>query len=176
MKRLAASLALAVALSLLPAQAASADTLDLTAGVFPDDQLAALSSTGHGFAVGGGTTATGTHFAFSAHCKDAINGCSPGLGQTAPSGYAIVRDPALGEAQGHVCAMDVQASPLADFWIDVEKGSGTLGSYPTLFFVVTDGGQPPSGADEFGVGVSSGCPAMDIAVPDVVTQGNIVVK
>jgi hypothetical protein len=81
----------------------------------------------------------------------------------------------LGKAQGHVCAAGVQA-PLAFFWIDVEKGSGTLGSFPTLFFAVRDGGQPPSGADEFGVGVSAGCPSMDIAVPNVVTQGNIVVK
>jgi hypothetical protein len=46
MKRLAASLALAAALALLPAHAASADILDLSAGVFPDDELAALSSSG----------------------------------------------------------------------------------------------------------------------------------
>jgi hypothetical protein len=67
MKRLAASLAL------LPAQTASAD-IDLTAGVFPDDQLAALSSTGHGFGVGGGTTATGTQFAFSASARTSSKG------------------------------------------------------------------------------------------------------
>jgi hypothetical protein len=37
MRRLGASLVLAAVLALLPAQAASADVLDLSAGVFPDD-------------------------------------------------------------------------------------------------------------------------------------------
>jgi hypothetical protein len=183
MKRLAASLALAVALSLLPAQAASADTLDLTAGVFPDDQLAAQGSTGDPFAVGGGTTATGTHFAFSAHCKAATGLCDPTVtGEPAPSGYAVVSDPALGEAQGHVCAAGVQAplaeAPFAEVAIVVEKGSGTLGSFPFLVFGAVDNG-PPSGPapDLFGIpqGLADCGFVMGFELAPVV-QGNIVIK
>ena len=173
MKKLTASLALAAALTLLPAQAASADVLDLSAGVFPDDQLAALSSSGGSFAVGGGTLG-GTlffpaeeHFAFSAH-----------LGPNGPSGYAVVSSPTLGEAQGHVCAYrpGPAGSRAASFFINVERGSGPLGGFPNLEFLAVD--NSPSGApDLLEVGVASLC--SDITEPTPappVVQGNIVVK
>src|SRR5437870_1453832 len=54
MKKLAVLLALAAALVLAPARAAPADILDLSAGVFPDDQLALFSQGSDPFAVGGG--------------------------------------------------------------------------------------------------------------------------
>jgi hypothetical protein len=173
MKKLLASLT--VALALLPAQTASADILNLSAGVFPDDEFAALSSTGDPFAVGGGTTATGTHFAFSAHCKN-TNGQCFFAGQPAPSGYAVVSDPVLGQAQGHVCGAIVVGSTAA-FDIVVEKGSGFLGSSPLVSFRVIDGGQPPSGADTISVAAPpQDCRSLIIHADQVVTQGNIVVK
>jgi hypothetical protein len=173
MKRLGASLVLAAALALLPARAASADILDLSAGVFPDDELAALSSSGDPFAVGGGSlgvTMSGTqpHFAFSAH-----------LGANGPSGYAVVSDPALGEAQGHVCLYQALANNAAEFWIDVEKGSGFLGSGSNVHLVAFDfGGEPPSGApDELDIVQAEGCGApIGGGVGGFVVQGNIVVK
>jgi hypothetical protein len=152
----------------LPAQAASADILNLTAGVFPDDQLSALSSTGDPFAVGGGTVgnASGTHFAFAAH-----------LSPNGPSGYAVVSDPALGEAQGHVCAYLPATTNDARFSINVEKGSGFLGSVSNLDFVVEDGGEPPSGADLFVVEAALGCQGQAHGgTGGPVVQGNIVVK
>jgi hypothetical protein len=168
MKRLGVLIALAAAFALLPVHAASADILDLSAGVFPDDELAALSSSGDPFAVGGGTLATGTHFAFSAH-----------LGPNSPSGYALVSDPTFGEAQGHVCAYYPQPDPReAEFSIVVEKGSGTFGSFSSLVFHASDfGGEPPSGApDELFVGVSS-CGSVDPPLTGgPVVQGNIVVR
>jgi hypothetical protein len=166
MKKLLASLALAAALTLLPAQAASADILDLSAGVFPDDQLAALSSSGGSFAVGGGTllVPAGEHFAFSAH-----------LGPNGPSGYAVVRSPTLGEAQGHVCAYR-PGSGAASFFINVERGSGFLGGFPNLEFLAVD--NSPSGASDI-LGVDPASLCADITEPTLaspVVQGNIVVK
>ena len=167
MKRLAASLTLAAALALLPAQAASADILNLTAGVFPQDELTTLSSTGDPFAVGGGTSAIVTHFAFSAH-----------LSSKGPSGYAVVSDPDLGEAQGHVCAYLPATTNGARFSINVEKGSGFFGGLSNLNFTVEDGGEPPSGADLFGVQATTSCGGPDLfgGAGGPVTQGNIVVK
>jgi len=171
MKKLAASLALTAALALLPAQAASADILDLSAGVFPDDELAALSSSGDPFAVGGGTLGnpSGTHFAFSAH-----------LGPNGPSGYAVVSDPVFGEAQGRVCRVGMFViSHEARFSIEVEKGSGTLGSFPFLVFGAADNeGEPPTGtlADFLVVAPGSVCGGGFIFLSSEVDQGNIVVK
>jgi hypothetical protein len=173
MKKLLASLV--SVLVLLPAQAASADILNLSPGVFPDDQLAALSSTGDPFAVGGGSAGT-LHFAFSAHCSAA--NCF-GLATTDISGYAMVSDPTLGEAQGHVCAYG-HGSRTAAFEIVVEKGSGFLGSLGSLVLTVQDfGGEPPNGTvpDELSV---FGGPACSGVFPFLgggpVVQGNIVVK
>jgi hypothetical protein len=173
MKKLLASLVAVFAL--LPAQAASADILNLSAGVFPDDQLAALSATGDPFAVGGGTVGI-THFAFSAHCKSATGVCPADSGTA--SGYAVVSDPLKGEAQGHVC--EYRAYPdQAHFWVVVEKGSGTLGSFPVLAFIASDfGGEPPNGGpDEL---IISGGPFCGTRFSPLaggaVVQGNIVVK
>ena len=167
MKKLTASLALAAALTLVPAQAASADVLDLSAGVFPDDQLAALSSSGGSFAVGGGTLLfpAGEHFAFSAH-----------LGPKGPSGYAVVSSPTLGEAQGHVCAYTPLGSRAASFLINVERGSGPLGGFPNLEFLAVD--NSPSGApDLLEVDLASLCSDTTEPTPaSPVVQGNIVVK
>jgi hypothetical protein len=168
MKRLGASLALAAALALLPAQTASAD-IDLAAGVFPDDQLAALSASGHPFAVGGGLSSTGDHFAFSAR-----------LSPNGPSGYAVVRNPALGEAQGHVCAYNPQAVPsnFASFVIVVEKGSGFYGSVSNLQFFVGDNGEPSSGPPDllaFGPTIG-GCTTGGEPPIGAVIKGNIIVR
>jgi hypothetical protein len=175
MKKLLASLVAVFAL--LPAQAASADILNLTAGVFPDDQLAALSSTGDPFAVGGGT-ADITQFAFSAHCKSATGTCSSS--GTAPSGYAVVSDPTLGEAQGHVCAYRTLTTIQAEFWVVVEKGSGILGSFPVLDFIASDlGGEPPNGVpDELIIRGADLCggSSSGFTGSGPVFQGNIVVK
>jgi hypothetical protein len=174
MKRLAASLVLATALALLPAQAAPADITYLSAGVFPDDELAALSSSGDPFAVGGGTVGT-TQFAFSAHCATAF--CAPDSGTA--SGYAVVSDPTLGEAQGHVCSYFTPSTKVAVFSIDVEKASGVFGLTPALFFLAEDlGGQPPSStADEMEIRGTDGCgvPVVPLTSGPVV-QGNIVVE
>jgi hypothetical protein len=174
MKKLLASLVAVFAL--LPAQAASADILNLSAGVFPDDQLAALSSTGDPFAVGGGTAVT-TQFAFSAHCKSAIGGCPADSGTA--SGYAVVSDPTLGEAQGHVCEYRTLTTIQAEFWIVVEKGSGFFGSFPVLIFRASDlGGEPPNGIpDELEIqgALSCGHAGVGLTGGDVV-QGNVVVK
>jgi hypothetical protein len=174
MKKILASLVAVFAL--LPAQAASADVLNLSAGVFPDDQLAALSSTGDPFAVGGGTAGI-TQFAFSAHCKSATGVCPPDSGTA--SGYAVVSDPLKGEAQGHVCAYRTGTPDQAQFWIVVEKGSGTLGSFPALDFLAGDfGGEPPNGSPD--VLIISGvpfCPTSSSPLTGgAVVQGNIVVK
>jgi hypothetical protein len=176
MKKLLASL---VALfALLPAQAASADVLNLSAGVFPDDQLAALSSTGDPFAVGGGT-ADITQFAFSAHCKSATGTCSSS--GTAPSGYAVVSDPTLGEAQGHVCAYrTLTTNPnQAQFWFVVEKGSGSFGFFPFLDVIASDVGGPNGSPDDLFVsplGAPSCGAGSATFTGGPVTQGNIVVK
>jgi hypothetical protein len=167
MKRLAASVA--VALALLPAQAASAGTLDLTAGVFPDDQLALLSQGSDPFAVGGGRIGV-THFAFSAH-----------LGPNGPSGYAVIRsdNPAIGSAQGEVtCYRRNTPDFSAGFGIHVKKGSGLLGSAGDLTFDAIDSGGP-SGLPDFltisrdlGPGICGG----NFIAGGPVIQGNIVVR
>jgi hypothetical protein len=180
MRRLAALFALAAALALLPAQAASAETLKLTAGVFPTEQLTALSSSDDPFAVGGGTTAPGgVHFAFSGHCKSATGVCEPGSGTA--SGYAVVSDPVRGEAQGHVCAMEVVGPPpvpFAGIGVVVEKGSGFLGSLPYLFVLAADfGKEPGSLPDLFAAEPLPECVTSQKEPPlEPVVQGNIVVK
>jgi hypothetical protein len=174
MKKLAVLVSLAVVLALVPAQAASAnlDVLDSSAGAFPEDEFAALSSGGHRFAAGGGSLAVrGTNFAFSAH-----------LGPDGPSGYAVVNDPTDGEAQGHVCPAGMIFLPgaVAQFWIQVEKGSGTLGLFPFLQVTAADnGGKPPTGAvpDSLVVQGASACTfpgTFGFGAP--VDQGNIVVN
>jgi hypothetical protein len=165
-RRHAVVLALAAALALVPAQAASADILDLSAGVFPDDQLAALSSSGDPFAVGGGTAET-VHFAFSAH-----------LGPNGPSGYAVVSDPALGEAQGNVvCFNEIVPGQQVVFFIEKQKGSGFFGAQPFLAILAADFGKSPVG-DFFDARPATlpppTCNFDNISRP--VTQGNIVVK
>jgi hypothetical protein len=160
MKRLTAALALAAALALVPAQAAPATVLDLTAGVFPDDQFTALNSSGDPFAVGGGTTTAGTHFAFSAHLTS----------KGRPSGYAVVKDPTFGEAQGHVCSYFPMGAKEAEFFIVVEKGSGTLGSLQNLFFIVRDN------PDSFVLGEADGCTFAVSGFGATLARGNIVVK
>jgi hypothetical protein len=167
MKKLAASLALTAALALLPAQAASADILDLTAGVFPDDELAALSSTGDPFAVGGGTAGT-LHFAFSAH-----------LGPNGPSGYAVVRDPSLGEAQGDVvCYRETVPGHQVVFYIEKKKGSGFFGSRAFVGIFAQDSGAAPPSGDFLlaNPSFSVGSCVLDGGLGGSVTQGNIVVK
>lgn len=170
MRRLAVLLALAagLALLLLPAQAAPADILDLSAGVFPQDELAAQSSSGDPFAVGGGLSSTGDHFAFSAR-----------LGPNGPSGYAVVSNPALGEAQGHVCGYFPQLFPpnFASFAIVVARGSGSYGSFPNLQFFVGDLGEPPSGApDLLAIGPINTCSTGGEPPIGSVIKGNIVVR
>ena len=189
MRRLAALFALAAALALLPAQAASAETLKLTAGVFPTEQLTALSSSGDPFAVGGGTTGPvegelgGVHFAFSGHCKSATGVCEPGSGTA--SGYAVVSDPMRGKAQGHVCAMEV-VGPLpapfvgnfASIGVVVEKGSGFLGSFPYLVVEAVDSGEGPGSLpDLFAARPFTACvTGQKDPLFEPVVQGNIVVK
>ena len=177
MKKLAAFTA--VALVLLPAQAASADlvdlvpTGDLTAGVFPQDQFSTLSSSGDPFAVGGGTAST-TKFAFSAHCKNASVVCPSGTA----SGYAVVKDPVFGDVQGNVICYRAFGTGRAVFEIEEKKGSGFLGSGLFVTFAVTDSGvTPPTGDQLFAAphGIPLGCAALGI-VGGFVTQGNIVVK
>ena len=172
MKKVLASLVLVAMVALLPAQAASADTIDLTAGVFPDDQLAALSSTGDPFAVGGGSVDT-LHFAFSAHCKGAAGLCPP----PDASGYAVVRDPVLGEAQGHVVCYRQTASNQAVFYIETTRGSGFFGSRPLLGIFAADF-NPPFAADLFFAfpNFATGSCTFDSGPGGPVTQGNIVVN
>lgn len=169
MKNLAVLLGVVAALVLVPARAAPADILDLSAGVFPDDQLAALSSGTDPFAVGGGALDIGTHFAFSAHS-----------GPNGPSGYAVVSDPSLGEAQGHVCAYATVSPNVAAFAIAVERASGTLASVPSLAFFASDnGGEPPTGfpdALEIFVGTSGCGGVLAFGFGGPVVQGNIVVR
>jgi hypothetical protein len=139
------------------------------------------------FAAGGGTTSpfagqgNTTHFAFSAHCKAPSGVCLPA--GTAPSGHAVLRSPALGEAQGHVCAyqdFSIIDPPIflgiAAFWIKVEKGSGFFGSFPALQVVARDFSPD---ADEVTVDGTFSC---DFGGPNtpfggpIVTKGNVVVK
>jgi hypothetical protein len=193
MKKLAASLALAAAFALLPAQAASADTLDLSAGVFPDDQFAALSSSGDPFAVGGGTeTFQGRtlHFAFSAH----QNSPNP------PTGYVVLNNvapPPLftgGQAkiEGPVQCLAILAgffnSNVANMVFTVKKTNSTdfvVGEQ--IIWDVRDNGNPnnqttpdtssytPSSLNPNAV--SAICNGQVSGIPGApVTQGNIVVK
>jgi hypothetical protein len=191
MRRLAALSALAAALALLPAQAASAQTLKLTAGVFPTEQLTALSSSGDPFAVGGGTTGPvegelgGVHFAFSGHCKSATGVCETGSGTA--SGYAVVSDPVLGKAQGHVCAMEVVGGlsgpppfvgNFAGLGVVVEKGSGFLGSFPYLVVEAVDSGEGPGSLPDLFVArpFTSCVSAQKEPRFEPVARGNIVIK
>jgi hypothetical protein len=137
----------------------------LTAGVFPDDQLAALGSTGDPFAVGGGSVET-LHFAFSAH-----------PGPNGPSGYAVVKDPELGEAQGDVVCYRETSPHQAVFFIETKKGTGVLGSEPFLGLFAADF-TPFAVADFFFVspGPGPGSCVLDGGPGGPVTQGNIVVK
>src|SRR4051794_23358588 len=117
--------------------------LVLTAGFSP-----ATASAGYSSAEGGGTSSTGDRFAFSAR-----------LGPNGSSGYAVVSNPTLGEAQGHVCAYFPQASPdnFASFVIFVEKGSGFYGSSPFIQFFAGDLGEPSRAPDLLALGPQSGC-------------------
>ena len=166
-------LGVATALVLLPARAASGDILDLSAGVFPDDQLTALSSSGDPFAVGGGTTAgfgggPGTQFAFSAH-----------LGPNGPSGYAVVSIPS-GTIQGPViCYQPHQSTNQGHFAFMVEKATGVFASFvgETAKYFVLDSGQPSSAASDVMTpgGTCSFLPSFE-PPGGLVLQGNIVVK
>jgi hypothetical protein len=137
---------------------------------------ASASAASGSFAVGGGWLVSGGHFAFSAHCKSATGTCLPS--GTVPSGHAVVRDPGpfgLGEAQGHVCAYQTTSSNSAKFWINVEKGSGNLGSFPVLVFEATNStGTLP---DVLHVAETSACGAASTGgSASFVDKGNIVVK
>lgn len=169
MKKLAALVGILAVLALVPAQAASAEVLDLSAGVFPDGEFTALSSSGDPFAVGGGTITDATQFAFSAH-----------LGPGGASGYGVVKTPALGEAQGRVvCYIPNVPNTRAVFEIEVEKGSGLAGSADFLEFEVDDLGEPPSAnPDQLAVfGGNGTCGGVGIVVAGFfVAQGNVVVQ
>jgi hypothetical protein len=134
------------------------------------------------FAAGGGTVGSvagfdlsGSHFAFSAHCKAAD--CSPPGAETV-SGHAVVRHPVLGKAQGHVCAFQALGGEdfgfsAASFAIVVEGGSGPLASAPFLAFVAFDGSPDGLGIfprEECGL---IGAPS---AFGAPLVRGNIVVK
>jgi hypothetical protein len=166
-------LGVATALVLLPARAASGDILDLSAGVFPDDQLTALSSSGDPFAVGGGTTAgfvggPGTKFAFSAH-----------LGPNGPSGYAVFSIPS-GAIQGHVICYEPLSTNQGTFAFRVEKATGVFASFvgETAEYIVRDSGQPSSAASGDDIVPFHRCSFRSSFEPSggLVLQGNIVVK
>jgi hypothetical protein len=174
MKKLVAVALTAGLLSVLGAQAASAQLLDagtgdLTAGVFPEGEFAALSGSGHPFAVGGGKTIT-EQFAFSAR-----------NGPTGPSGYAVIKTP-LYEAQGHViCYLGNTALPEANaagFTIRIEKASGFLAEGSRLHILVDDSGQPGGTGDAIVLQLPPlPCIAGDFIIGGgLVTQGNVVVK
>ena len=175
MKKLALLVGVAAVLAFVPAQAASADLLDLgtgdlSAGVFPDDQLTALSSSGYPFTVGGGTTADAVQFAVSAH-----------NGPKGPSGYAVVKHPVAGTAQGHVvcylASFPFDGGRASFFSIVVEKGSGFLASSPFLLFRAFDSGQPGGAGDQLGIERAPVCAiGLGDFPPTLVTQGNIVIK
>jgi hypothetical protein len=184
MKKLVASLALAAAIALLPAQAGSADTLDLTAGVFPDNELTAASSSGDPFAVGGGTNAGGTHFAFSAHCPFGF--CRTDSG--AAWGYAVVSD-ASGSIQGKVVCYEARpfgGRPGTLFGFRVERASGVYATNPVVLgelaaYLAFDNGKPSSSPpDEFDIAGIADCPLTPGGNAPLgsgpVVQGNIVVK
>ena len=118
-----------------------------------------------GFAVGGGSTGT-LHFGFSAR-----------LGPHGPSGYAVVKDPTLGEAQGHVVCYRGTSPHQTVFFIETEKGSGLLGSRPFLGLFAADF-TPFSVADFFFVSpaFATGSCVLDSGPGGPVSQGNIVVK
>jgi hypothetical protein len=103
----------------------------------------------------------------------------PTSGPNEPSGYAVVSDAVLGEARGHVCFYQPLTNNAAEFWIEVENGSGFFGSVPNLLFVAFDfGGEPPGGApDEMDIFQAAGCGGpTGPGLGTVVDQGNIVVK
>lgn len=132
MRRFVIQLSAVAVLVLMPAHAAWAESVDLTPGISPEEQSLALSSGPEPFAVGGGTLAgRETSFAFSARLAKE--------GKFA-SGYAVIRDAADGDAQGHLCpAISIETLGTLRFWIEVEHGSGTLGLFPFLEITATDG-------------------------------------
>jgi hypothetical protein len=171
MKKLGAVAVIAASLALIGAGAASAQVLDvsagdLTAGVFPDDELTALSSSGYPFAVGGGQTPDG-QFAFSAH-----------NGPQGPSGYAVIKT-AFYKAQGHVVCFGSTTPRVAIFTIEIEKASGALAGVAFVSIGAFDSMQPGGTGDFFNVHASTGpCALLPFSLPGSgpVTQGNIVVK
>src|SRR5262245_28001908 len=156
-------LAVALALGVLPASASAVSTL--TGESFD-------GSTGDPFAVGGGSAGT-LHFAFSAHCKSATGVCP----SATSSGYAVVRDPTLGDAQGPVVCFGQGSPNQAVFYIETKRGSGFLGSRPYLGLFAADF-NPPFAADLFFVqpNTATGSCTLDSGPGGPVTQGNIVVK
>ena len=116
------------------------------------------------FAVGGGAAGT-MHFAFSAH-----------LGPNGPSGHAVVRDPALGEAQGPVICFEKVSTQAARFAIENKKGSGFFGSGQTLGVFVAEFGS----GDVFVAGPVFGPPSpgcmFNSGLGGSVSKGNIVIK
>jgi hypothetical protein len=163
--------------------------LGLTVALVLAVGMSPATASANSFAVGGGTVGSGfppefdlsgSHFAFSAHCKSATGECPPGSGTA--SGHAVVRHPVLGKAQGHVCAFQALGSAFgfsaASFAIVVEGGSGTLASFPFLSFVAADFGPPSGPPDALGVRPAEECDL--IGAPSAfgfpLVQGNIVVK
>jgi hypothetical protein len=127
------------------------------------------AATDNDFAVGGGTTSDGVDFAFSAH-----------RGPNGVSGYAKLKLPTGDEVQGHVCSYGPVGGPNAtttEFFIVAEKASGNFQSFQAFQFIVTDGGNPSSGApDTIRFSGTSSCGFGGVAPTRTVAQGNIVVK
>jgi hypothetical protein len=138
MRRMLIALMVSVGVLVLPgsatAQLLDVGAGDLTAGVFPDEELAALESSGYPFAVGGGITSDTSKFAFSAH-----------LGPNGPSGYAVLKRGLLAagaEAQGHVVCYRPGGIPgVALFTIRIEKAANLgvpVTDFPFITFRVLD--------------------------------------
>jgi hypothetical protein len=148
-----------------------AKSFGLTPNVSPEEQALFSSSGPSPFAVGNGTLAVReTSFDFSAH-----------LDPKGGSGYAVIKDPTDGDAQGHVCPGIVIESPgTVQFWIEVEKGDGTLGLFPFIKITATDSGERPrTGAvpDSLVVQGASACTFPGtFGFGGPVDRGNIVVK
>ena len=175
MKKLVAVTLIAGLISVMGAQAASAQLLDvsaedLEAGVFPEGELAALSGSGYPFTVGGGQTRA-AQFAFSAH-----------EGPNGPSGYAVIKTSRY-EAQGHVVCYGGN-SPTEDgggvgqFTFRVEQ---QVSDVPARFLhiVATDSGQPGGTGDVLAINRPLAPCVISTAFlfgGGAVTQGDIVVK
>ena len=173
MKKFAAFAVIAGLLSVAAAQPASAQVLDvdagdLTAGVFPDEQLATLESSGSPFAVGGGMTAL-EKFAFAAH-----------LGSNGkPSGYAVLKGEAFFrpefEVQGRVDCYVAGGLGAAQFGIEIDekRSSGLTGAGGFITFDVVDSEvEDTIKAYRTAVGCT---PALPFALGPVI-RGNIVVR